>query len=367
MAGEYSVHLDSGLTINALVFNRDRGQIWNGSAFVNVSAVTDAQYASYAISCPEETTSDATGTGRYVCDRPSGLTSAATYLVEFYSGSPTPGAQNWGIQFDEYGGSTPSGSVTAGALKAEVGDYLGVGRSGWSADQETRLDKIILSGRNQFYWPPPLDGSGRISQNGKVHRWTFLRPAATFDMVVDQYDYDCPAGFGGTIGGKLYYDKDEDVWTPIHQRSYGEILALKQRDPSSGIPLFYAEIPKTSDGSSEQLWQISFDKPPDDTYTIRYQYQITPSSIGSTYNLGGDKHYETCLASCLAIAEQRYEELDTSRRMFRYWQERLAASVAYDKTQSPIRLGVMRDPSQDKAIYKRSSYVTFDGTLYDNT
>jgi len=362
MAGEYSIHLNSGLTVYAMVFDKDRAKVWNGSAFVALSSVAAANFAAGKIACPEQKTSDGTGTGIYVGDRPAGINQQGRYLVEFYNGVPVAGALNVGIQFDTVGVAPYSLAITDAQLKVEVADYAGFGRNkdDWSAEEEARLDAVVQSGVLQFFWPPPL-GNER-----QGHRWSFLRPVAELPTVVGQGDYDLPNDFGGLVTGELYYSAEDGIWHPIRDIGPGAVLHMRSKNPSNAAPVCGAVIPQVHDGSAPQGWTLALVPAADAVYTVKYQYQIVPDSIGSPYNIGGTTHYETLLASCLAIAERRLREDDATGRQQAYWQERLAASIAYDRKQAPRYLGYNADRSGAKVALKRSNYVTFGGVLYDN-
>lgn len=365
MSGEYQVHLQSGLTVFALIFDQDRTKLWNGTAFVAISSVADADWADGAVACAEQTTAGSTGTGIYVGDRPAGIESAGPLLVEFYSGTPTPGAPNWAIQFDNANTAGVVEAVTATQLKVEVADYLGYGRNSegvgtaWSADVLAKLSAIVLSGARQFYWPPPLDGKG------VGHRWSFLQPKTTLSLVTGTADYTLPAGFGGLIG-RMYYSAGDDVLQDVDIVGLGAILRERQRDPDSSPPTMAAYYANESDGASAQTWTLAVGPGvPDGDYTLHYQFQATPSSIAGAYNLGGESHYETLLASCLAVAEGRYQDSDTSGRKEAYWLQRLAASVALDRRNAPDHLGPYGDKPDRYCRSRVSGYVTFGGVLYD--
>jgi len=106
MSGEFNLHTTSGLTIKALVLGQDRTTRWNGSALVAWNTIADADWATGLVALTEEQTSDATGTGTYVGDFPTGITVAGAYPIEFYSGaSPTPGQRAIGIQAVWWGGA----------------------------------------------------------------------------------------------------------------------------------------------------------------------------------------------------------------------------------------------------------------------
>jgi len=86
-------------------------------------------------------------------------------------------------------------SLSLTELKAEIGEYLGLGEDSatWSVADAARVDAAIKRGLRQFYVPPAL------REDGQVHQWTFLRPISTLtiwsdaavdeDVTVDGGDY----------------------------------------------------------------------------------------------------------------------------------------------------------------------------------
>jgi hypothetical protein len=70
----------------------------------------------------------------------------------------------------------PSIGLTYAQIKAEVGHYLGYGRTvtAWTGNQLADVVASIRSGLRQFYWPPAV--------GGYAHQWTFLRPVTTLSL-----------------------------------------------------------------------------------------------------------------------------------------------------------------------------------------
>ncbi len=100
MSGEIRLQATADLTVKALIVG-DGGTVWNGTAMVAVSTLSDANWTASLIACTEQDTSGSAGTGLYVADWPGGLTQAARYSVVFFSGAaPAPGDLEIGIQHD---------------------------------------------------------------------------------------------------------------------------------------------------------------------------------------------------------------------------------------------------------------------------
>jgi hypothetical protein len=353
MSGEYSVHLPTGMTIKALVIGPNRAQRFNGTTLVAMSSIADSAWETGLVTMTEQLTDDDTPTGIYVGDHPAELTTTGSYLIEYYDGTVTVGEQNVALQIDEYvnGGGVAS-TVNAAGLQEAVGRYLGIGTSGWDSDDEDKIDEAILSGRRQFYWP--ING----------HRWSFLRPVQEIDTVVDQADYDLPSSFGGMVGPRIYYSAGDGVWRQVPLVPIGTILAERQQDIGSGVPRIASYVPKTTDGTAAQGFTLALSPAANAVYTLKYQFQVVPSSIGAEYAWGGAEHYETIVAACLAAAERLYRETTVQQE---YFKERLMASIESDVRHAPANIGNYRGRGSEPPALSRSNYVTVGGVLYDNT
>ena len=116
MAGEIALEPGTtGLTLKALILGGDRSKRWDGSAFVAISSVADADWVTGMVSVAEEQTSDATATAIYTADFPTAITASAEYMILFYSGaSPTPGQAALGQQamwWDGFAQVAPSDNI----------------------------------------------------------------------------------------------------------------------------------------------------------------------------------------------------------------------------------------------------------------
>ena len=83
-------------------------------------------------------------------------------------------------------------------LRREVGGYLGFGYNpdAWDTERAAKVDSIVQSGLQQFYYPPPMKG-----EDGEMrpHKWTFLTPLAELSLVNGQREYDLPEDFSGIV------------------------------------------------------------------------------------------------------------------------------------------------------------------------
>lgn len=120
----------TGLTVLALILSVDKSKIWTGSAFTAIGSVADIDWQTGMIELVEQTTSDSTGTCRYVGDFPSAITDAGEYYYEVYDAdSADPGDRNIGTGSVWWDGAAayapPSAAAVAAALLASEGTDAG--------------------------------------------------------------------------------------------------------------------------------------------------------------------------------------------------------------------------------------------------
>jgi hypothetical protein len=234
-------------------------------------------------------------------------------------------------------------------LIGEVGDNLGYGKGvdngeeEWSDNTHRRLKSYVKSGLRQFYFPPP-DGSGQS------YKWSFLCPLATLTVTSGSETVDLPDDFGG-VEGKLYVHGSEatsNLKATIDIS--GRAREMHAHYPSAtGFPRV-AEI-EHKRGTTEHrsnrarlvLWPT-----PDAGYTIKLRYNLLPAMLTGDlpYAYGGVEHAETLLASCLAIAEERAEDLRPQDRVHGpKFMVMLRASISRDRLRKGDTVGLMRDLS----------------------
>lgn len=326
----------------------------------------------------------------------------------------------------------PTLSLSYSDLQAEVGEYLGYGRTPgkWSDEQTAQVAACIASGLRQFYFPKPI-GNQPIA-----HEWSFLKPTTTlttsapystgtvavtassttvtltsgtwpswaaFGVIringsttysvltrdsatvltldtawagdtgslltyeLSQFVYDLPDDFGQLVGCLTYEPNIHRA--AILQVGEGMIRELRQGSSGrSGYPARCATRPKavTASLTAGQRWEILFDPAPDAAYVLTYRYTVLASKLTSTnaYAYGGAAHAEAILASCLAVAEDRYDDIKNGPK-YQEFVERLAASIAFDTRSRPQHLGYNADHSDgEEYLPRRTNNVTYRGVSY---
>lgn len=250
-------------------------------------------------------------------------------------------------------------SITYSDLLVEVGVFLGYNAdsSSWSANQMAEVDRYIQAGVKQFYYPPASQGV----EPG--YTWSFLSPTASLDTTADDGAQDLPDDVARVIGD-FYYD-DQQHRASIIQVSESRIQACLQRSTDTGAPTFCTVRHKAQVSGAAQGMEVVFYPIPDDAYTLNYQYEAYSGKISEAnpYPLGGMRHSELVVESCLSVAEQRAND-DTGQHT-QAFMRLLVSSVAYDRKQGAKIYGQMGQP-QDISIARDrlNGYITYKGNTW---
>jgi len=253
-------------------------------------------------------------------------------------------------------------SISYTDLQKEVGHFLGYkGESAtWGADKVAEVDRYIQSGVRRFYYPPAMEGV----EAG--YEWSFMRPTATIETVAAGEAQDLPDDFGRIIGD-LFCTPDVSR-NSIVVVGEGRMLSLWQRGDPAGLPRYAAVRHKESDGATGQRLQVMWWPVPSDAFTITYRYESYAGKLTTAkpYPLGGMRHSELILESCLAVAEQRAnDELGLHGERFGAL---LAAGIAQDRRNGPRHYGHLGKgtvPALSSDRFGVSTYpVTYKGETW---
>ena len=180
-------------------------------------------------------------------------------------------------------------------------------------------------------------------------------------------DYDLPDDFGSIVG-HLTFGADTGC-PPVMVCGEGQIRAMRQRDVDyTGRTQYVAVRPKAL-GQTGQRFELITWPIPDADYTLSYQYNAFPDKHGdiadTEYPLGGMAHTETILESCLAVAEQRYDDAESTNHQEEFMR-RLAASIDIDQKAGPQWLGYGADGSDeaDREPLARTTRVSYNDVYY---
>lgn len=226
-----------------------------------------------------------------------------------------------------------------------VGFDLGWGRGPrfgdeeWDANKTNTLKWIVKSGLRQFYHPPP-------DQSGVSHQWSFLSPVSTLTILSGEQSANLPGDFKGFEGDILI--TTGSGLAPFSVSVGGGVRAKYAAYPSStGRPEYFEVEPiKGTERSHGQRFRLAVWPEADQDYAIQFRYSILGSMLTGDlpYAYGGAEHAETILASCLAVAEERLDDIANGPR-YQKWRERLAASISMDRQKRPLSLGYVGDAS----------------------
>lgn len=252
-------------------------------------------------------------------------------------------------------------------LEQEVGDFLGYGlgtngsQTAWTTYQQSDITRSLKIGLRNFYYPV---------LNGVLYEWSFLKPVASLLLASGTVDADLPDDFGYLAGPILLVQSNRSYReVPIT----GQVRSWNSLYPDrTGVPEgFVVEPLNNTTAARSTRYRLHGYPTADQDYTISVRYSVNPDFLTNTapYVLGGAPHAETVRCACLAAAEATKND---ARGIWETkYQERLAASVAYDRKLKPEHLAYNGDCSDEK--WRRYSwprdrytnFVTFNGVQYD--
>jgi len=197
------------------------------------------------------------------------------------------------------------------------------------------------------------DQSGyyQVKQTSGSTQVVLWDPSVTFATATTATFYWNRADFDGTGANvNLYYGPDTNNG-PLKQVNSEYIMNLEQNQNSLhvGKPAMYSIAPATwpiDKGVAEQEFHVQIYPWADSGITLYGDMRLNPDGMSDDNDipLGGTTHYETIVASCLAIAE---EFGDTPSSKYReLFMQRLSASIMMDRTgMYPSVLGYNGDAS----------------------
>lgn len=224
--------------------------------------------------------------------------------------------------------------LTYDSLRREVGRFLGYRPSttDWTSTEAQVVADVLDDGLRRFYWPMALEA-------GKApHQWSFLSPDATLAVTSATDAYDLPSDFTD-ISSKGFSFASGDKLVRVSRTDDETIRVLKAQANRSGPPQFFAISVKSTIDSSPTRYEVRFFPTPDATYSLSYQYNVTPSSLSELNStpLGGARHAKTILEACLAEAEKKIgDEEGIHEKKF---MELLSASIAADRELAKPEVG----------------------------
>jgi len=250
-------------------------------------------------------------------------------------------------------------SISYAELLVEVGVFLGYDpeHANRSAEEAAEVDRYIQAGLKQFYYPPAANGV----EAG--YSWSFLSPTTTIETVADDGEQDLPDALGRVLSD-FYFD-DQQHRQSIVQVSEGRIQASRQRCSDTGAPKMATVRHKEQVEGEGQRMEVVWYPTPDNAYTLHFEYEAFSGRLSEAnpYPLGGMRHSELLLESCLSLAEQRAnDEIGGHTSAFR---SMLSSCVAFDRKQGAKNFGRMGQPQDISVARGRSNgYITYKGDTW---
>lgn len=236
-------------------------------------------------------------------------------------------------------------TLAYGDIQTEVASLLGWNAASFATGQEAVVDRYIQSGYRRFLHPPSF------GENEPPHEWSFLCPAATLAITDGDYDIDLPDDFGWIVG-TFHYAPDVTA-RGIEMVGAGKVMELRQGTTVTNDPYYAGIRPKTLSTTTGSRWEAVFFPEPSNDRTLHYRYRVLEAKLGTDtgereYPLGGPEHSETVLECCLAVAEQR--EDDVAGLHTALADRMVKDSIRRDRAHAPDYLGYNGDRSDGVSV-----------------
>lgn len=205
----------------------------------------------------------------------------------------------------------------------------------WSDKQAYVINDVVTSGVAQVYFPPAIDGE-RIAPD-----WTFLKPITEVGLPAGQQQIRLPDDWG-SVDGPIGVKSGTTTCLPwrIQWRNEMYILQLYQGSSTmQGPPKFACEIAFREIEPTGQARGLLVYPIPDQDYILQVKYSIIPSRLSGAmpFAYGGARYRELFIASCLAISEQRFDNV--AGIMTKRFNQMLIGAVSEDNKNRPANLG----------------------------
>jgi len=250
-------------------------------------------------------------------------------------------------------------SIGYDELLVIVGGFLGYSTDSddWTESQLAEVDGHIQSGIRRYYYPPAIQGLEPDFE------WSFLNPTTTLATTADDGAQDLPDEFGRLIS-RFSFDPD-DYYPDVIIVSEADMQTLLARSDDTGRPQYAAIRYKAGTTETEgQRLEVVWYPIPDDEYTLTYRYEAYSGKLTESlpYPLGGMKHSELIIESCLAVAEERSnDESGLHNQRFR---EMLVSSAKRDGMTGAKSYGNMGGCiSSSEALYTQTFDISYNGDV----
>lgn len=241
--------------------------------------------------------------------------------------------------------------------ESKVGLFAGYGSDAdaWGVKETANVRDSVESGLRRFYHCG--------------YNWSFLKPFVSLTLAEGNTTVQLPDDFGGLEGRIAVSDSSSGAFRAVEFWNPGRIEQLySESADTTGIPIAASLRPlkgtAANKGQSQELYLFPT---ADDDYTLRFQYFILPNFLDGThpYAYGGAEHVEAILESCLAVFEERYDDI-TGGSHAQAFMRQLEASKQMDARKRAKVIGLNTDTSdgEEKSFVQNMGEVTYNGVSF---
>ena len=184
-----------------------------------------------------------------------------------------------------------------------VSSFLGLTTTGTAptGTNLTTCKNICVRGLRQFLYPINM-------QTGQYHKWSFLQPLYTTNLVSGKWKYQLPEDFSSIITDPTY--KGDENFKKMEKVSPEQIMNFRAAGVVNYAPYYYSIVSTNHDtvvGDFDEIW---FYPEPDSSYPIQFFYKADPlkPDNATDYLPGGVRSTEAIIESCLAVAEVQEDD-----------------------------------------------------------
>lgn len=246
--------------------------------------------------------------------------------------------------------SEPTLNLKLSDIQSKLANFAGW-IAPYTAQQQAILDDATASGLRRFYYPTAVPGESA------PYDWSFMHPIATLSLVpVTQNPQTIllPDDFGGFEGRITVVTSNSTAqpWT-IEWTNAPRIRSMYAVTPNMTGPPMYAAVDPlkgTQGVLGSQRFRLLIFPLADQTYSLQAGYYVNPDMLSGAYPyaLGGPEHIETILESCLAVMEERLDDMTAGHALA--FEKRLIASIGMDRKKKPPKFGPNIDRSDRPSL-----------------
>lgn len=246
--------------------------------------------------------------------------------------------------------ATGTVTISSGVVTLSGGTF-----PGWAASGELTLGAGTYAG-------VPLEVASRDGNTQITLTDTSITDATARSYSLAQYVYDLPDDWAGNVTEEFTYPSGVSIaYRPVRIVAESQIRVLRQSNTWSGQPELAAIRPKAGTGTTGQRWEVLFYPHPDQAYTLNYRYRSNPNMMTAAlpYPLGGMQFAGLLIESCLAVAEEKVNDVSNLHRA--KFQELLMSAVDLDERRtSTFTLGRNRSFMDDdiESLEDRNEQLT---------